>query len=391
MGGGLSLAPVTPAAAAPPPAPDPPLRIAVIFTDGHADYARAFTPVIARQAEVLLIGPRAETDEEPDVFGQAQTWLTPWPRHRQAFANLALLARMAARIRAFKANVVHVLSEGQVWLNLLPALIAPTPVVVTLHDVTPHPGDADTARVPRALVNRFVRRAAAVLVHGDKLKADAVAHLRLDPARVSVGVHPPNTRYRRIADVQAFARPLDGRFRLLFFGRIFPYKGLAHLIAAEPAIAEAVPGLLTVIAGRGEDMAGYRAAMADPARFDVRDRRIPDGEVAELFAQADLLVLPYVEASQSGVLAIAAAFGLPVVATDVGEIGPLVRQTGMGRVVPPADPAALARAVVALATDPAARLAASTAALAATEGPLGDAPVWAGAREAYAMALRTAR
>ncbi len=380
-----------PTADAPPPLDADRPRVALIFTDGHADYARAFTPVIARHAQVLLIGPREGIDAAPGASGAADTWLSAWPRHRQPFANLILLWRMAARIRAFGADVVHVLSEGQVWLNLLPRLVAPTPVVVTLHDVTAHPGDADTARVPRSLVNRFVRRADAVMVHGERLKADAVAHLGLDPARVAVGVHPPNLRYLRIAQAHGFAKPDDGRFRLLFFGRVFPYKGLAHLIAAEPKIAAAVPGLLTIIAGRGEDMAGYRAAMGDPSRFDVRDRRVPDEEVAQLFAQADLLVLPYVEASQSGVLAVAAAFGLPVVATDVGEIGPLVRQTGMGLVVPPADPAALAQAIVTLATDLRAREAATAGARAATEGPLGDGPVWAGARKAYAMALRTAR
>ena len=380
-----------PSADVPPPSDAARLRVAMIFTDGHADYARAFAPMIARRVDVLLIGPREGIGAGAEAFGCAEAWLAPWPRHRQPFASLALLLRMAARIRAFGANVVHVLSEGQVWLNLLPRLVAPTPVVVTLHDVTAHPGDADTARVPRWLVNRFVRRADAVMVHGEGLKTDAVAHLGLDPARVAVGAHPPNLRYRRIAEAHGFSKAPDGRFRLLFFGRVFPYKGLAHLIAAEPKVAAAVPGLLTVIAGRGEDMAGYRAAMADPSRFDVRDRRVPDEEVAQLFTQADLLVLPYVEASQSGVLAVAAAFGLPVVATDVGEIGPLVRATGMGLVVPPADPHALARALVALATDDAARARASEQAEAATRGPLGDGPVWAGACEAYAMALRTVR
>ena len=363
----------------------------MIFTDGHADYARAFAPVIARHADVLLIGPPDGIEAGSAAFGAAETWLPEWPRHRQPIANLMLLARLAARIGRFRADVVHVLSEGQVWLNLLPRLVAPIPVVVTLHDVTAHPGDADTARVPRAFVDRFVRRADAVMVHGAGLKADAVDHLGLDPARVAAGVHPPNARYRRIAEARGFSKPNDGRFRLLFFGRVFPYKGLAHLIAAEPGVAAAVPGLLTVIAGRGEEMARYRAAMAEPSRFDVRDRRVPDEEVAELFAQADLLVLPYVEASQSGVLAVAAAFGLPVVATDVGEIGPLVRQTGMGLVVPPADPDALARAIIALASDGDARARASERSEAATRGPLGDAAVWAGAREAYAMALRTAR
>ena len=362
------------------------LRLVLIFTEGHGDYARAFAAVAAPRADVLLIGPDAYDGPEIAELGLADAWLPPWPRHRRPLANLRLLLALGRRTRRFRADVVHVLSEGQVWLNLLPALVRPTPVVVTLHDVTPHPGDGDTARVPRGLVDRFVRRADAVLVHGEGLKRDAVAHLGLDPARVAVGVHPPNLRYRRIAQARGFRKPDDGRFRLLFFGRIFPYKGLQHLIAAEPAIAAAVPGLLTTIAGRGEDLAGYRAAMVEPARFDVRDRRIPDEEVAQLFAEADLLMLPYVEASQSGVLAVAAAFGLPVVASDVGEMGEVVRRTGMGALVPPADPDALAQATIALAADPGAYARASAASEAAASGALGDDSVWSGASAAYAVA-----
>ena len=241
--------------------------------------------------------------------------------------------------------------------------------------------------MPRRLSERFVRRADAVIVHGEGLKRDACARLGLQPGRVFVSPHPPLLRYRRIAEAQSYDKPDDGLFRLLFFGRIFPYKGLAHLIAAEPGIAAAVPSLRTTIAGRGEDVAPYLAAIRAPERFDLRIRRIPDDETARLFAEADLLVLPYVEASQSGVLAAAAAFGLPVVASDVGELGATVRESGMGLLVPPADPKALTRAVIALAQDPTLRAEMGRRA----ERALGVEAVRLGALAAYEAALRRAR
>jgi Glycosyl transferases group 1 len=64
------------------------------------------------------------------------------------------------------------------------------------------------------------------------------------------------------------------------------------------------------------------------------------------------LVLPYTEASQSGVLAIAATFALPVVASRVGELGETVGELESGVVVPPGNAEAIARAVISLAGDP---------------------------------------
>ncbi len=361
------------------------LRVAIVVGPDLLDHDLAFAAIVARHADVLVCGPTSAAGSALTEVQSREQALFTWPRHRQAIANLRLLYGLSRRIRRFRPDVVHVLSEGQVWLNLLPTLVRPAPVVVTLHDVDPHPGDRDTQKVPRALVNLFVRQADAVLVHGEGLKARAVARLGLSPDRVFAGRHPPIGRYAALARQAGFAKPGDGVFRMLFFGRIFAYKGVRHLVAAEPLIPPDIAPRLTVIAGRGE--AQDLGAVAAPERFDLRLRRIEDLETARLFAEADLLVAPYVEASQSGVLAIAAAFGLPVVASDVGEIGPLVRATGMGRVVPPADPQALAEAITALARDRQALMHHAQSARQALDGVLGDQAIWAAVRHTYDAAI----
>jgi glycosyltransferase involved in cell wall biosynthesis len=370
-------------------------RVAIVFGDGHLDHDLAFIEIIAKHCDVLICGPTTTTTMPLAGLGVEQVLLFRWPRHRQVLGSLALLARLSLGIRRFKPDLVHVLSEGQVWLNLLPTLLKPIPLVVTLHDVTAHPGDTDTAKVPRGLINAFVRQAQAVIVHGQGLKAAAVAQLGLAPERVFVGVHPPINRYRDIAlgtaGGPALGKPHDGVLRLLFFGRVMAYKGLAHLIDAEPLIADDLAPYKITIAGRGDDMGGYLARMQRPDRFDVRDRRIPDDETARLFAESDVLILPYVEASQSGVLAIAAAFGLPVIASDVGEIGALVRETGMGLLVPPGDPGALALAITQLGRDRALRERLSDAARAALVGALGEPAVWSKVEPAYDFVSRTSR
>ena len=64
--------------------------------------------------------------------------------------------------------------------------------------------------------------------------------------------------------------------------------------------------------------------MGDRRFLEIRNRVIPDVETAQVFTDADIVVLPYVEASQSGVLAMAQAFAKPVIVTDVGELGSCV-------------------------------------------------------------------
>ncbi|MEE9251359.1 MAG: glycosyltransferase, partial [Alphaproteobacteria bacterium] len=142
----------------------------------------------------------------------------------------------------------------------------------------------------------------------------------------------------------------DGRVRVLFFGRVHRYKGLGHLMEAARRVLAAAPEVRFVIAGTGDDLAPYRTG-ADPQRVEFIDRYVPDEEVAQLFLDADLVVLPYIAASQSGVLALAAAFSKPAIVTRVGGLPEIVEAGAMGLVVPPADPGALAAAILRLAGD----------------------------------------
>ena len=136
--------------------------------------------------------------------------------------------------------------------------------------------------------------------------------------------------------------------RLLFFGRIWEYKGLEYLIRAEPLISERIPDVEIVIAGRGEDFEKYRRMMVNPSRFEIHNQNIPEALVAEFFSEASVVVLPYVDASQSGVVPVAYSFARPVVATSVGGLPAVVEDGVTGLLVPPRDVHALADAIVTL-------------------------------------------
>ncbi|MDX1531127.1 MAG: glycosyltransferase, partial [Rhodothermales bacterium] len=137
---------------------------------------------------------------------------------------------------------------------------------------------------------------------------------------------------------------------LLFFGFVRRYKGLDVLLEALPAVRERLPEARLVVAGEFyDDERPYRERVAhlglgEAVRFDAH--YVPSGEVPLYFSAADLVVQPYRSATQSGVAQVAFGFGRPVVTTNVGGLAEAVPDGEAGLVVPPEEPAALARAVV---------------------------------------------
>jgi glycosyltransferase involved in cell wall biosynthesis len=154
-----------------------------------------------------------------------------------------------------------------------------------------------------------------------------------------------------VLDESARQPVVEDRGLVLFFGRIWPYKGLDVLIRAEPLITQRVPKARIAIAGRGEDFSRYRGLMVHPENFIVRNDYISDDELVSLFTRAAVVVLPYVDGSISGVVPVACTFGKPVVATTVGILPEMVDDRKTGLIVPPRDEAALAAAITELLQD----------------------------------------
>ena len=140
-----------------------------------------------------------------------------------------------------------------------------------------------------------------------------------------------------------------GELVLLFFEFVRPYKGLRHLIEAMPRILEWGPVHLVIAGEFWHDRRDYFDRIEQLGLGDhvtALDRYAPNEEVADLFAAADLVVQPYETATQSAVTQIAFDLGRPVLVTSVGGLPESVRDRETGYVVPPADPAAIAAAVI---------------------------------------------
>lgn len=300
------------------------------------------------RCDVMLHTPATQLEGERDWVHPAVTvHELAHPRLRQPFRQASMLRELRQRTTDFAADVVH-LQQGQLWFNLM--LLAPrrTPLVVTVHDPSPHLGDAPSQKTPPWVAALPFARADHVIVHSTTVRERLVDGFEIDADRISVVPHLPPA-VDPTATTPHTRR--DDQPTILFFGRIWPYKGLDQLILAEPAIAAAVPQVRIVVAGEGQDWSEYAPLVTDPDRYDVRNRYVSDEERHELFLGADVVVLPYVDATQSGVVTLAQRYARPVVASAVGGLVEQVDHDRSGLLVPPGDPGALAAALVTMLTD----------------------------------------
>lgn len=219
-------------------------------------------------------------------------------------------------------------------------------IVLTVHDPVPHGGrDAEIAgRLDR--FRRYVRKCAhVVLVHGKFCYDEYVAHYSFADQKVFITEHGP------ILSDGTTASATPPPFSVLFFGRMEEYKGVDVLCeAAEILSREKVPFRLRV-AGRGPEIDRLEQRYRQIPEVEVLNAFIPAKGLVEAIEDSDCVVLPYLSATQSGVLAGAFANGRFVIASRVGGIPDIVEHMRNGLLVTPNDPNALADALRLAASD----------------------------------------
>ncbi len=226
-----------------------------------------------------------------------------------------------SKIKKYRCDVGHlVLNEP--WFNVCVPFIRSFPLITTVHDVRYHLGDRRSSIVPQWVTDLATKFSSGLIVHGAGLKSYVCQEFNVDPDLVFNIPHMNYSFYRH------WEQPgiQEQHNNVLFFGSIWEYKGLRYLMEAEPYLSEALKEFKITIAGKGEDLAKYRRYIIDPKNYEIINDFIPDEDVAGLFQKASVVALPYVDASQSGVVPLAFAFGKPVVVTRVGSIPEVVDQ-----------------------------------------------------------------
>lgn len=243
------------------------------------------------------------------------------------------------------------------------------PLVLTAHDVIP--------REPRpgqlGALTRTYNAVDAVVVHSEHGRDVLVDRLAVEPQRVHV---IPHGVFEHLTDV-AGAKPLPPELAvverpvILQFGLMRAYKGIDLMLEAFAA-ADTEAELWLVGAPRMDTAPLKQLAERLGVSGRVRwvERFVGDDELGAYFERADLVVLPYREIDQSGVLFTALAFARPLLVTRVGGFGEIADGHGAARAVPPDDRDALAAALTELLADRTARDELSTAARGLADGEL---------------------
>ncbi len=186
----------------------------------------------------------------------------------------------------------------------------------------------------------------ALAAAGNSKPVASLYHPSYPPLTTFSGsVRPEKTEARRSLGYEGDA-PV-----LLFFGYVRRYKGLDLLLRAMPEVLAAFPDTRLLVAGQFyEAESGYReliGRLGIAGSVDLRPGYASDRDAARYFAAADAAVLPYRQASQSGVVQLAYGYGLPVIVTPAGGLAAEVEQGRTGWIAGEITPEAIAAAVTA--------------------------------------------
>ncbi len=199
----------------------------------------------------------------------------------------------------------------------------------------------------RFITRRILVLGDAYLVHSqiDRQQLEQ----QLDEPDIAVAEHPVYDVGKPVTKADArSALQVEGP-SLLFFGFVRPYKGLDVLIHAMPEVLAKLECTLLVVGEFWKDIGHYKSLVSElglTRHVRLENRYVPMNEVANYFCASDIVVLPYLSASGSGIAKLAYSFSRPVIVSDVGALPGSVVEGVNGYVVPPGCPHSLAQTLI---------------------------------------------
>ncbi len=280
------------------------------------------------------------------AFGPRLMEVNPFANSIGALTGLGRAWKIRSDLadKLISENIAAVVTlNPHVWLPLVAPIFHELGVkhYVIVHDAVRHPGDL-TGLVNGRTVLRL-HRADRYLTLSSAVTEQLILKNHLDPALVTTLFHPNLAMPDKAASQSISQIGLQKPWRLLFLGRINSYKGLPLLIDAVEQLKHQGRNIdLTVM---GEGNIGADLARLNRLGALVINRWLQSDEIAAAFDGNDLVVLPYVEASQSGIVAMAHGRSLPVVVTPVGGLKEQVEHRVTGIVTSHVSSASVAEAI----------------------------------------------
>jgi glycosyltransferase involved in cell wall biosynthesis len=274
--------------------------------------------------------------------------------------NLGVFSRLSQELRDGHYDVIHLQENAPLWMTPYWRTFLNVPVVATVHDPYQHSGLPFIRTIYQDMTQKIcVRQAKKIIVHGQLLKRQVLERYR-DKTDKDVVVLPhgdlsvtkrwekgnPDHETGMDRSQNGGHAERSAEKRILYFGSARPNKGLRYLLEAESLLRNRLQNYKVVVAGDCGDFSRFDPYITPGAHLEVINHFISNEELPALFRGAAVVVLPYMSASQSGILTLAYTFGRPVVATRVGALPEVVVEGETGLLVEPGNPQALADAIV---------------------------------------------
>ena len=280
--------------------------------------------VLTRDHAYEFDGDYAERRETMDA---ADLDFIELPGKRFSPLSIGAVARVRRDVRDWAPDVVSAHENADPRLL---AIASTAPIAYTIHDPEPHPESNVDNRRALLTFRLWEKASSAIVIHSDLLR-DQLRSKLSDDKRVRVIPHG--------VDIAPTPLPVPDSETILLFGRLEAYKGAPVLVEAMRILWQTRPNARLIVAGRGPAAAN----IPEDPRIELISRYITEAEVTHLLSRTRVSVLPYIQASQSGVGLLSLAQGIPTVVTNTGGLPDLAFR-GLPA-VPPEDAPALAAAL----------------------------------------------
>ncbi len=272
---------------------------------------------------------------------------------KRDFRNIPVYRRLCQEIKSRQYDVIHFQEIGTPWMALFWKICRKYPLVMTVHNPYQHLGIPLAQKFYQDVMQRiFVNKANKIIVQGSRLKDQVLEryHKKTDEDVVVIP-HGDYTILKYWDKARRSRKKISQIKKILFFGHIRPNKGLEYLIKAEPLIRKHLSNYRIIVAGKCDSFDRYEKYIEPDSKIKIINEYIPHKEVPKYFRDASVVVLPYISATQTGIIPLAYSFGTPVIATRVGAMPEIVEDEKTGFLVEPRNEKALADAIIRLISD----------------------------------------
>lgn len=275
-----------------------------------------------------------------DFVDENRTFILNRPCKVFHWRNIKLRMRFSKFIREINPDIIHCTN----FIDIPDLFLYQyrRKIVQIVHDPFPHSGE----KYRRASLIRWIsyKLSGQFIIFNEKQRKDFITKNHLNENCVQVN---RLGTYDYLNYFKKEQTDISQNKKVLFWGRISPYKGVEYLLRAMETVHQQIPNAELTIAGGGHlyfDFSPYK----DKTYIKLINRYISMEELGELLSAASIVVCPYTDATQSGVVMSAFTYSVPVVATNVGGLPEMVENGITGVLVPPKNAKALADGIMSL-------------------------------------------